>query len=667
MGLKGLERNKLDYILTDVLPVELSELFSYSRFYSFLLRKENQKILNEIIHKLKKNKANNKKLFNNGWCTKPLKYMILKDTDSLRKMSIVQPLSALNLFLFLECYKKDIIHYFETNHIFSIRYHKTTDDLYYKVKKRNVVHYFQKQSMRTGRSILQQAGNFFKIAPFESLNAFIDSKHWKMANFKYKYYAKLDYKACFDSIYTHAFTWIIERNTNDAKGAENSNLFIIIDRILQNINGRFSNGIVVGPEFSRMVAEILLQHIDKEVSILLAREDILFNSDYIAFRYVDDIFVYTNQPNIISLFIEKLKFIGEKYLLRLNELKFEQGSTPCLPKEWLEKTRHLSDIISDFFYREKRYLDLPSEDRYLVKKEFIHIDRIKDEVAVLIKNYSNDRRIIISFLLSTFLNNISKKRKGYTLFGKNRLKIVFVLLDIIFYIYAFFPSFEQSRKVISIISYINNEINFKNCPKVKNRLQRIINEYSFIFSGSNIFDICDWFPLFHEYKIQLNVKTEDILLNKVIASNDPIILGNLLIYSQYNTKYFSDLIEIAESHISNNIKKISESEIMMQDEFWYILIFHNCPYISARCRSNINSIILKLKNNIGNPDFPSSKITKLLYNFLDEKDSSGKKYTKSFFNWDGYKNFGEQITYRTYQRTIFKKYNKNQYKFGSLD
>ena len=43
MGWSGLERNKSDYILTDLLPVEISELFSFSQLYTFLLAKERQK------------------------------------------------------------------------------------------------------------------------------------------------------------------------------------------------------------------------------------------------------------------------------------------------------------------------------------------------------------------------------------------------------------------------------------------------------------------------------------------------------------------------------------------------------------------------------------------------------------------------------------------------
>ena len=109
MGWSGLERNKLDYILTDLLPVEISELFSFSQLYAFLLKKENQKILDALIQEIKQNKAqSSSRMFEHGWSTKPLKYKILKGTDTMREMSVIQPFSALNLFLFIECYQKEI-------------------------------------------------------------------------------------------------------------------------------------------------------------------------------------------------------------------------------------------------------------------------------------------------------------------------------------------------------------------------------------------------------------------------------------------------------------------------------------------------------------------------------------------------------------------------------
>ena len=678
MGWNGLERNRLDYILTDLLPVELSELFSFSQFYSYLLQKDQQRIVKNLIQEIKQNKAKgNSRMFENGWSTKPLKYKILKGTDSMREMSVIQPFSALNLFLFIECYQKEILNYFEAHHDFSIRYHKKSTDLYYKSRAGKVTQYFQNQSFRAGRSIIQQAGNYFKITPFESINSFADSRIWRMCNFKYKYYAKLDYKACFDSIYTHAFTWIIERNVVDAKNASNSHLFVTIDRVLQNINGRSSNGIVVGPEFSRMMAEILLQHIDSEIALALAEENIHYAADYIIFRYVDDIFLFANEQHIIDQILSIYKIIGERYLLRLNDLKLVKGTTPCLPKEWLEKTRQLSDIIGGFFFQGKKadYDKMPEDERFLVITEFISVDRIKDEIAVLVKTHSEDKRTIVSFLLSTLLNNISKKKNGYALFGKQRLGKALLLLDMALYIYAFYPSFDQTRKIISIIAYINSEIDFKSDDNARIKLNKAINRYSFIFRSGNLFDLCDWFPFFCEYNIVLDAKTESDLIQKAENYNDPIILANLLLYSRYYQPFFNELLKKVESIVERQILRISDKEPMMQVEFWYVLVFHNCPYVSSSLQKKMSDLIKNLKvvastATKGTPPklLPSAVAVQLVCDFLEQRSPGGNKPEESLFNWKGIKSFGDQITYRTYQRTVFKRYRKNTYGlYASLD
>jgi hypothetical protein len=308
----------------------------------------------------------------------------------------------------MECYQKDILNFFEMKHCFSIRYHKKNTALYYKSKSNKATHYFQQQSKRAGRGAVQQTGSYFRISPFESINSFTDSRVWRTSNFEYKYYATMDYKSCFDSIYTHAYKWIIQRNVIDSKNAENPNLFISIDRVLQNINGLSSNGLIVGPEFSRMIAEVLLQHIDNEVLQALSNAGVEHEKDYAIYRYVDDIVVFANTQESLDIIIEKYKLIGEKYLLHLNELKLITGETPCVPKDWLGATRELSDVIDDFFYSGKRadYNQLPDDKRHLVKSDYIPVDRIKNEVTVIMAEYPNDRRTIVSFLLSTLLNNM---------------------------------------------------------------------------------------------------------------------------------------------------------------------------------------------------------------------------------------------------------------------
>lgn len=77
------------------------------------------------------------------------------------------------------------------------------------------------------------------------------------------------------------FTWLIGKDSIDTKSFEsNSNIYFAIDRILQNINARRSNGIVVGPEFSRMIAELLLQSIDTAVYNKLINSGVECGQDY---------------------------------------------------------------------------------------------------------------------------------------------------------------------------------------------------------------------------------------------------------------------------------------------------------------------------------------------------------------------------------------------------
>lgn len=657
MGWNGLERNKLDYILTDLLPVEVSELFSFSKFYDFLLEKDNYREIRSIVEELKKNKAKGTaKLFENGWSATLLKYKILKGRDTMREMGIVHPMAALNIFLFMECYQNDILNYMTTHNKFSIRYHKKNTNLYYKKKNNKKFEYFNKIDKIVGRDIIQQTGNYFKISPFQSINSFMDSHIWRKSNFKFNYYAKLDYKSCFDSIYTHSYSWIIEKNAIDSKNAKNSNLFLIIDRVLQNINGMSSNGVIVGPEFSRMVVEILLQHIDEKVMLSLLEEDIRHNIDYAIFRYVDDIFIFAKDPSIINKVINKYQVIGEAYLLRLNELKIEKGETPFLPKEWLERTRQISDVISKIFYKGKKveFDTLPEEERHIIRSEFIPLDRLKDEIAVLIKTFSKERRAIVSFLLSTLLNNVSKKKNGYNLFGKNKLKRALLIIELAFYIYAYFPSFDQTRKIISIITYINEEVNFKNDEEPNKRLGDVFKRYEFIFLTGNIFDLCDWFPFFQEYKLFLDVATENFLINEAEKYNNPIIWANLLLYSRYHNNFYSQVLNQVSKIIEKAVENITSKDVMLHTEFWYILVFFNCPDILKPIKQSIKTCISTVMPN-SQKNKPSDRCIHLICRFLTQS-----KGNEGFVDWFNSKNFGEQVTYRTYQRTVFKHY-KNKY------
>lgn len=654
----NIERNKLDYILTDIMPVEVSELFSYGKFYKFLL--DHQKELNNIVGEMLKDKSNGKILFLDGkWSSTPLKYNILKGVDGFREINLVQPISALNIYFFVECYQKEILDCLENNKCFSLRYHRKNNDLYYKRKTNRQTEYFVKTSKKMDKSILQQTGAYFKLYKFNSVSSFTNSKLWKQCNFKYKYFAKVDYKSCFPSIYTHTYKWIIERNTIDSKDAKNSNLFIIIDRILQNINGKSSNGIIVGPEFSRMIAEILLQNVDKEVLQNLQDKGLLLKKDFRIFRYVDDIYIFANSPVDIDNIINIIESTAQKYLLHLNELKSYTTQTPVIMNDWLYKTRIFSDKVADLFYKKSELYESQSIN-YLVKNRYISLDRLENEFTLLMNEFTKGRRFIVSYILSTLLNNISSKKDGFKLFDDGKLNKAFVILELAFYIYSFCPCFEHSQRMISMLVYFDDELKFKKDDETHKRLRNIIRKYSFIFEQANINDICNWFVFFNEYKISLLNNSEDLIFKKVISEDNPILLANYLIYSRYDKKYHSIVLKKVESIIDNNISNMLPCELLLQREFWYVLVFCNCPYISDNLKDILGKKVEELQSSSANP---SDLARNLIYEFL--KDSTKKNL---FFYW-GYYNFSasKQLTYRTYQRTLFKQYRNSTEMYGSLD
>ena len=678
MSWNGLERNRLDYLLTDLLPVELTELFSFRPLYEFLLKKENAATLATLRDELKMQKAKGYELFDNNWASTPLTYSIMKGASSTRKMSVLQPISAINVWLFVEAYQNDFLSYFERNSCFSIRYHKKNTELYYKTKMKSATNYFHRQSRRIGKGVIEQSGEFYNIHPFKLINTLPDSRIWRMCNFEYKYYGKIDYKACFESIYTHSYKWIIERNVIDSKNAHNSHLFIAIDRVLQNINGKSSNGIPIGPEFSRMMAEILLQQVDVDVKKALSNSDLQKGRDYAIFRYVDDVHIFAKSAEVVETIILMYRECGEKYLLRLNDLKQVRGVTPWLKKEWLERTQLVADRIDGFFHnpRTKLFGELLENERHLVRPDHIRVDRIKDEITTLVKTYPEDKGTITSYLLSTMLNNVSNVKDGFSLFGDGSQKKSTLFLDLALFLYAFYPSFAQTRKIISLFVYMNDEVDYKKNETAKRGLSELLSRYSFVFSKGSLFDLLDWFPFMREYGIAFNAKTETALLNNVNESGNALAWANMLLYAKYNDSFFGEVCTLLNNLIEKHLSNIIDKDIKLYKEIWFILVFHNCPYIDTILLSRMASMIqnmknqattklseLQLKTSLSPKEINARHlaiITELFCDFMQRQTSSGRRKENSFFNWNKGVSIGDQITYRTYQRTIFRRLSKRK-------
>lgn len=669
MDLNNIKRNQLDYILTDILPNELSELFSFKYFYDFLLNK--RKDVKEMIDKVieAKNKSASEQVLFLGsinWATMPLKYTIMKGLHSSREISLLQPMAAVQIFLFITAYQKELLNILGHNSIYSLRYHQRNNELYYKNKNKSVIKYFEEESKRVGKDIIEQTGMFFDIKPYKSIALFTSSEEWFVLNSKYKYFIRTDYKACFDSIYTHTYTWLIGKNVNDTKEFKNVNMYAAIDRILQNINARTSNGIVVGPEFSRMIAEIMLQRIDMSVHSMLLNMGIVDGEKYNVYRYVDDIFIFAESEKLAELVLEKYSEVSRKYLLRLNESKLIKNRVPFILENWLNETNLFTTRVSSILFNSK------DEQREIIER--IENEKIGDESEQVVKAYifkdnifylskrslmnqfnelicKHEEKIktIVAYLMGMFLNKVSKNKESVNIFrGNVSFGTIFGFLDFLFYIYSFYPDYNNTQRFLSILSYIRDEYDFFD---ESSKLQMLINKYSFIFEKANMNDIVNLILFCKQAKIEIPYTQECLLVEKLREKDDPILWASYLIYASYSKHYFEEILLEIENYIKENIEAIIAKEnIYTYREFWWIIVFNKSPYITSGTQGLINNIISDLQVNISGNRRAGDICGNLFVEFL-------KTNSKQFFEWNIHeKDFLRQITFKTYERSIFKNY-----------
>lgn len=668
MEIKSIKRDYLDYILTDILPVEISELFTYRYFYEYLHKnhkslKKNHKLI--IQHKNNVNVS--KKLFEDKktWASMPLKYCIMKGESSTRELNILQPLAALQIYYFIMAYQDEILFALEANSVYSIRYHKKASQLFYKVRRKSVTQYFSDTSSDLLKQVLEQSGRYFELAPYKSLVGFTNSDEWYDLNLKYKYFARIDYKSCFDSIYSHTYKWLISRDVNDSKDFKNTNLFTTIDRILQNINALSSNGLVVGPEFSRMIAELLLQRIDTNVYSILLNEKNILGTNYSVKRYVDDIFIFSETEEIRERIIELYDLTSKKFLQQINERKIMKEKLPFILTSWLSEANAYSTSISNsLFYSIDEISEKDNEESHLFKSQtFWNMKTIlKRNFNDLVSKNPAEKSKLVSYALATILNKISSiKAAGKILIFRGSVsdRTLYELLDYVFYIYTYSATFDNTQKIISIISYINDEVDLQ--KQHHTVLQKIVDKYSFIFKDSNINDSINLILLCIEVKLQIPYNIEEYLRAQILKSDNPINVATFLLYAQYNQSFFTDVKDDVNSLIKSKINSIrKKTNALTYKEFWWLLVFNKSPYIDVAVQTLFNSIINHVEQSVVATS-PNYENMKLFVDFL-------KNEPLQFFSWNHTgRSMMRQITYRTHERTIFKNNKYAQTSYSSIE
>lgn len=493
-------------VLSEILPYEVPLIFSNKNFYNFLLKYKIE-INNYFDNSTNIKKSCEKILdmlfidrtFNNY--TIPYEFKIPHKVNEYRKLSIIHPIHQIKVMNFYDTYKQAIL-YFSSKSKFSIRRPYKVANLFYNkndfTNTKNIDDELN-NSIEIKHHKEKYFKSFFAYKKYSHIYMFYESYEYQKNEKFFKKLYKFDISKCFDSIYTHSITWAIynKKTIKDNLNKINNTFADEFDKLMQNMNYKETNGVLIGPEFSRIFAELILQKIDKLVLNKLTENNILHKKDYVIFRYVDDYFLFYNKDDVKNLIIQTFNNELQKYKFYLNESKMEEFTKPFVTNITIAKKK-IKDLLKEFDFDNNNKHTISSKDMIINFKAILKeneikyndilnytlaiidkkIDFIKKDINTKdgFKEVVDETDELFSFNENGEFDNIKSIIKNNCLKIKNKLFIhLKEMLKFVFFIYSESDKTSATVKLSLILAKLINFMNYNYFDKyLKNKLYKLI-------------------------------------------------------------------------------------------------------------------------------------------------------------------------------------------------
>lgn len=385
--------------------------------------------------------------------TIPYTYKIKKDSKSFRRLALLHPASQWKARIFYEKYEQLIVHYCSISPA-SIRAPRTIASSFYSKSSWENINKYKTGSVSLDGldRYAKHAPSFFSYRGYDRLYKFFNSRDYFALEKRFPFLKTLDVTKCFDSIYTHCLSWAVKDKSFTKSHVSVSSTFAQeFDGVIRHGNHNETNGIPIGPEVSRIFAEILFQEIDRRVIHTLP--DLKFQLDYEFRRYVDDVFIFARNESIANRVHDKYSDVLIDFNLHTNAAK-----SVCIGRPFSSsKARLIYDAgqqANSFF---DKFLDQagigalsPKEihDTWQLTKSYI------DSVKALCHANNAAYDEIASFLISVITERIKRmvNQDDSPLTGQDGYVDAFaVLLDVLFFLYSVAPSVGASYKLSTSI------------------------------------------------------------------------------------------------------------------------------------------------------------------------------------------------------------------------
>lgn len=529
------DKNRI--LLTELLPYEVPMLFSNDGFYS-ILASDNFKPFEQKL----------KSLRNSGRYGIPFNFEIKKSVlGGTRTLSVIHPLNQIDFIDFYKKYDSVLLHLcskspFSLRKASKIAKFCYTQDMVFEED----VH--KNQEVEVEPDVLDKETrllkSYFTYKPIDLIYKFYERNEYQRLEQRFNLLLKFDISKCFYNIYTHSVTWAVKDKESAKRNARKTSFENTFDKIMQLANYNETNGIVVGPEISRIFAEVILQQIDLNALSKIEAEGLKYGVDFEIRRYVDDFFVFSNDEKHLDLILKVYKKELEEYKLYINESKTDKRATPFITNIAIGK-RELKHLLNTFFNQLIVYKSLIPEEEPVKHLEFLRSpygiskNFIKDFQCIVQRNnltYDILSKDIVRYskqqIVKLFKDKELDKPKESI---ENHLLLV---LDITFYAYSLNITSSATFKLAQMIVLICKFLEGKDEDLRHSIFSKIYREADFVMT---IFQR-------KSKKNETNIETLNLLI-ALKKLDDSYIISEKKIRELFSIQTFDGLEKLNYFHI----------------------------------------------------------------------------------------------------------------------
>lgn len=464
--------NKYRVLLTEVLPYELPIMLDNEAFYQNMLDDETRKVFEKTFEGI---------LRSQHWSI-PFDYSIRRmGGEKSRRLSLIHPLTQLGSVVLYEKYDDYMLNLCSRSP-FSIRYIDKKAKCIFPAEDDHQEETDDNRIELTANEIDPKYRSYFSYKKYDLMYKFFDSGDNLRLEQKYSQLMKLDISGCFYHIYTHSIAWAIKGKefAKEHSGKDVQTFEKDFDSLMQHVNYNETNGIVVGPEMSRIFAEVILQKVDIDVLERLKEQGLTLGKDYEVRRYVDDSYVYANSKDTLDKIRQTFSDELSKFKLDINMNKLEYASRP-FGSDINDAKDDLRQLLEEF---RATYLTKGDDGKYTrsISNEMKVFSRIANGVRTITHKYGLTYGTLNKYFLALLLKQIRSEKKTETIPSTG---LLLAYVEIAMYVFSLDMHTTASYRLCSIVQELSDwadsviECNCKQelQSKVCRELKRVLDIY----------------------------------------------------------------------------------------------------------------------------------------------------------------------------------------------